>query len=104
MADSGKHSELDIRHTIVHTNGMKIAISIPESVFRDVKEAAEKQKRSRSAIFVEAVKDYLTKIESHRILDTLNEVYAAPETDEERDARRSELDLYKRTVLKKEEW
>jgi len=83
---------------------MKIAISVPESVFRDVKEAAEKQKRSRSQIFVEAVREYLTKLESRRILERLNEVYAAPETDEERDARKSELDLYRRTVLKKEEW
>ena len=103
MAKSDAQRNLDIRHTIVHTNGMKIAFSIPESIFRDVKKAAEKQKRSRSEIFVEAVREYLTKLESHRILDTLNEVYAAPETEEERDARRSELDLYKRTVLKREE-
>jgi len=83
---------------------MKIAISVPESVFRDVKEAAEKQKRSRSQIFVEAVREYLTKLESRRVLERLNDVYAAPETKEERDVRKSELDLYKRTVLKKEEW
>jgi metal-responsive CopG/Arc/MetJ family transcriptional regulator len=83
---------------------MKIAISIPESIFRDVKKAAEKQKRSRSEIFVEAVREYLTKLESRRIVECLNEVYAAPETEEERDAQISEFDLYKRTVLKKEEW
>jgi len=83
---------------------MKIAISIPESVFRDVKKAAEEQKRSRSEIFVEAVREYLTKLESRRIFDSLNEVYAAPETDEERNARKSELELYKRTVLQREEW
>ncbi|HCS47498.1 MAG TPA: CopG family transcriptional regulator [Candidatus Aminicenantes bacterium] len=83
---------------------MKIAISIPENIFRDVKKAAEKQKRSRSEIFVEAVREYLEKLESRRILERLNEAYAAPETREERDARRSELDLYKRTVLKREEW
>ena len=83
---------------------MKIAISIPDDVFRTVKKMAEEQKRSRSQIFVEAVREYLTKLESRRILERLNEVYAAPETDEERDARKSELDLYRRTVLKKEEW
>ncbi len=83
---------------------MKIAISIPENIFRDVKKAAEEQKRSRSEIIVEAVRDYLTKLESRRIFDSLNEVYAAPETDEERDARKSGLDLYRRTVLKREEW
>jgi metal-responsive CopG/Arc/MetJ family transcriptional regulator len=83
---------------------MKIAISIPESVFREVKKAAEEQKRSRSEIIVEAVREYLRKIESRRIFDTLNEVYASPETEEERDARAAALELYKRTVLKREEW
>ena len=83
---------------------MKIAISIPESVFRTVKKIADEQKRSRSEIFVEAVRDYLGKLESRRIFDTLNEVYAAPETEEERGARKSELDLYKRTVLEREKW
>ncbi|MCJ7485449.1 MAG: ribbon-helix-helix domain-containing protein [Candidatus Aminicenantes bacterium] len=83
---------------------MKIAISIPDSVFLDVKRLAEEQNRSRSEIVVEAVREYLTKLESRRIVDTLNEVYAAPETDEERNARQSALDLYKRTVLEKEDW
>ena len=91
-------------HTIVHTNGMKIAISIPESVFREVKKAAEEQKRSRSEIIVEAVREYLKRLESRRIFDSLNEVYGSPETEEEREARRAALDLYKRTVLKREEW
>ena len=83
---------------------MKIAISIPDNVFLDVKRLAEEQKRSRSEIVVEAVKEYLTKLESRRIIDTLNEVYAAPETDEERNARQAALDLYQRTVLEKEDW
>jgi antitoxin MazE6 len=83
---------------------MKTAISIPESIFRGVKKAAEEQKRSRSEIFVEAVGEYLQKLESRRILDSLNEVYAPPETAEERDARAAALDLYKRTVLKREKW
>jgi metal-responsive CopG/Arc/MetJ family transcriptional regulator len=83
---------------------MKIAISIPDSVFRDVKKAAEEQKRSRSEIFVEAVREYLAKLESRRIFDSLNDVYATPETEEERDTREAALDLYKRTVLKREDW
>jgi metal-responsive CopG/Arc/MetJ family transcriptional regulator len=83
---------------------MKIAISIPDDVFRAVKGIAEEQKRSRSEIITEAVRDYLTKLESRRIFDSLNEVYASPEAEEERGARKSELEFYKRTVLKKEEW
>jgi len=83
---------------------MKIAISIPDSVFRDVKKAAEEQKRSRSEVIVEAVRDYLRNLESRRMKETLDEVYAAPETKEEKAARRAGLDLYKRTVLEDEEW
>ena len=83
---------------------MKIAISIPDNVFRDIKKAAEDQKRSRSEIITEAVRDYLTKLESRRIFDTLNKVYASPEPEEERGARKSELELYKRTVLEREKW
>ncbi len=83
---------------------MKIAISIPDSVFLDVKKLAEEQNRSRSEIVVEAVREYLTKLESRRIFDSLNEVYTAPETGEEKDSRTAALDLYKRTVLEKEDW
>jgi hypothetical protein len=104
MTESAAERTLDRGHTIIHTNGMKIAISIPDSVFRDVKKLAEAQKRSRSEIFVEAVREYLTKLESRRIFDSLNEVYAAPETEEEKDSRTAALDLYKRTVLEREKW
>jgi metal-responsive CopG/Arc/MetJ family transcriptional regulator len=104
MKEIGQPGELDNGHTIVHTNGMKVAISIPDCVFRDVKKAAEEQKRSRSEVIVEAVRDYLRKLESRRMMDTLDEVYATPETEEEKVARQAALDLYKRTVLEKEEW
>jgi len=83
---------------------MKIAISSPDSVFHDVKRAAEEQKRSRSEVIVEAVREYLKDLESRRLMDALNEAYSAPETEEERDARSAALDLYMRTVLEKEEW
>jgi metal-responsive CopG/Arc/MetJ family transcriptional regulator len=83
---------------------MKIAISIPDDVFRRVKKAAEEQKRSRSEIFVEAVRVYLEKIESRRIFEALNEAYAGPETQEEKDTRAASLELYKSTVRKREKW
>lgn len=100
----GQPGLLDNGHTHVHTDGMKIAISIPDRVFREVKRAAEEQKRSRSEVIVEAVESYLDKLESRRIRQALDEVYAAPDTQEEIDARKAELDLYKRTVLGKEDW
>jgi metal-responsive CopG/Arc/MetJ family transcriptional regulator len=104
MKDIGQPRGLDNGHTILHTNGMKIAISIPDSVFRDVRKAAEEQKRSRSEVIVEAVREYLRKLDSRRMMAALDAVYAAPETAEEKAARQAALDLYKRTVLEKEEW
>ena len=104
MTDNASEKAIDNRHTIIHTNGMKIAISIPENVFRDIKKAAEDQKRSRSEIITEAVRNYLTKLESRRIFDSLNEVYSGTETEEERNARSASLELYKRSVLKREKW
>ncbi len=104
MKEASLSEGLDNKHTAVHTNGMKIAISIPDNVFREVKRIAEKQQRSRSEVIVEAVKEYLKDLESHRLLDALNEAYSGPETEEERDARSAALDLYWRTVREKEEW
>jgi predicted CopG family antitoxin len=104
MKEIGRAGGLDNGHTLVHTNGMKIAISIPDNVFRDVKKAAEEQKRSRSEVIVEAVKEYLKDLESRRLMDALNEAYSSPETEEEREARSAALELYMRTVLEKEEW
>ncbi len=83
---------------------MKIAISIPDSVFHAVKKVAEEQKRSRSEVIVEAVKVYLERLESRRMIESLNEVYSAPETEEERTTRAADLESYVRTVLEKEKW
>src|SRR4030067_1397926 len=104
MAGKRPNGPLDSGNTIIHTIGMKIAISIPDNIFREVKRIAEEQKRSRSEVIVEAVKAYLERIESRRIVDSLNEVYATPETEEERATRAADMELYIRTVLEKEKW
>lgn len=83
---------------------MKIAISIPDNIFREVKKLAEEQKRSRSEVIVEAVRQYLKDLESRRLLEALNEAYSTPETNKEREARNAALEHYKRFVLEKEEW
>lgn len=104
MTGARANGPLDSGNTIVHTIGMKIAISIPDNIFNAVKRAAEEQKRSRSEVIVEGVKTYLEKLESLRMLQALNDAYAAPDTQEEINAREAGLDLYARTVLGKEEW
>ena len=72
----------------------------------EVKKLAEEQKRSRSEVIVEAVRQYLKDLETLRMIDSLNEVYSTPETEEERATRAADLELYVRTVLSKEkdEW
>ena len=104
MKEIGRSTGLDNRHAIVHTNGMKIAISIPDNIFREVKRLAEEQERSRSEVIVEAVRRYLKDLESRTLLDALNEAYSTPETEEEREARNAALGHYRQFVLKKEEW
>jgi metal-responsive CopG/Arc/MetJ family transcriptional regulator len=106
MKEIERPEDLDIGHTIIHTNGMKIAISIPDNIFREVKKLAEEQKRSRSEVIVEAVRQYLKDLETRRMIDSLNEVYSTPETEEERATMAAGLELYVRTVLSKEidEW
>ena len=106
MTAAASNRSLDKRNTYNHTIGMKIAISIPDSVFRAVKKAAEEQKRSRSEVIVEAVREYLKDLETRHMIDSLNEVYSTPETEEERATRTADLELYVRTVLaeEKDEW
>lgn len=85
---------------------MKIAISIPDNIFREVKKLAEEQKRSRSEVIVEAIRQFLKDLETRGMIDSLNEVYSTPETEEEKATRAAALELYVRTVLAKgkEEW
>jgi len=104
MKEIGRSTGLDNRHTYVHTNGMKIAISIPDNIFREVKRLAEEQDRSRSEVIVEAVRLYLKDLESRRLLEALNEAYSTSETEEERETRKAALEHYRQFVLKKEEW
>ena len=104
MTAAASNQNLDKGNTNIHTIGMKIAISIPDSVFRAVKKAAEEQKRSRSEVIVEAVRAYLEKLESIRILQALDEAYASPDTEDEKNARRAAAEIYARTVLEDEKW
>ena len=104
MTENGSTRRLDNWNTNIHTNSMKIAISIPDNVFREVKRIAEEQKKSRSEIFVEAVAAYLEKIESLRMLEALNKAYSDEETTEEKDTRAADLHLYRETVFKRDPW
>jgi len=79
---------------------MKTAISIPDDLFKEVEEAAKRQHSSRSALFTIAVKEYLERIKSQRLLDALNKVYLEPESPEDTILRRRSKKYYAGRILK----
>jgi rRNA-processing protein FCF1 len=83
----------------MHTNGMKIAISIPDDVFKEVERMAREQKKSRSQIFVSAAREYVRRSETRRIIEKLDEVYDQPDSPDEM-ARRKAMGEYQRKRLK----
>ncbi|MCX6564194.1 MAG: ribbon-helix-helix protein, CopG family [Candidatus Aminicenantes bacterium] len=81
---------------------MKIAISIPDDVFKEVERMAREQKKSRSQIFVSAAREYIQRRETRRIIEKLDEVYAQPDAPDEI-ARRKAMSEYQRKRLKEKE-
>jgi metal-responsive CopG/Arc/MetJ family transcriptional regulator len=88
----------------MHTNGMKIAISIPDDVFEEVDKIAKEQKKSRSQIFVSAAREYIQKEETRRLIERLDKVYSQPETSEERAQRMAMSEYQRRRVKRKGRW
>lgn len=55
---------------------MKIAISLPDSVFEEAEALAKQLGLSRSELYTKALKTYLRKYNRDRILTKLNQVYS----------------------------
>jgi metal-responsive CopG/Arc/MetJ family transcriptional regulator len=81
---------------------MKTAISIPDEIFREVEKFAKEHHYSRSEVFVIALKDFLKKLESKKLLDALNDVYAEAESTEEITLREKSKKYYARKVSKEQ--
>lgn len=62
---------------------IKTAVSLPEDVFAALDEAATEAQTSRSAVVTVAIREYLRRCESRRILRQLNEVYEEPSEEEQ---------------------
>ncbi len=82
---------------------MKTAISVPDEIFREVERFSKEHRYSRSEVFVMAVKEFLEKLKSEKLLNTLNEVYSEPESQEERTLREKGKRYYSRKILKEEQ-
>ncbi len=85
----------------MHTFGMKVAISIPDDVFKEVEKLSKEQGTSRSQIFVSAAREYIKRRETLRLMERLNDVYALPDTPGET-ARHKAMAGYQRRRLSKE--
>ena len=91
---------IDIGITIRYLLSMKTAISIPDELFKEVEKFAQKYNYSRSEVFVIAIRGFLRKLESKKLLDAINEAYSVPEPVEEQVIREKSKKHYARTVIK----
>lgn len=53
---------------------MKTAISLPDEIFEEAERLARRLKKSRSALFREAVAEYVARHESDAVTDAMNDV------------------------------
>ena len=79
---------------------MKTAVSLPDNVFKEIDALAKEQGRSRSEVFAQALKDFLEKEKSKKMLNLLNEIYAVPETAEDKQWRSAAKKQFAKRVLK----
>ena len=66
---------------------MKTAISVPDEMFKEIEEVTKECDCSRSQLFVMAVREFLERRKSKRLLEALNETYKETEAREEVEAR-----------------
>jgi metal-responsive CopG/Arc/MetJ family transcriptional regulator len=95
-----QQESIDMGMVMSHTYGMKTAISIPDELFRLVDDVAKKQNRSRSDVFAVATKEYLERLQSKAVLDSLNEVYSVAEAPEDVETRRKATSHLKKHIIK----
>lgn len=82
-----------------YTSGMKTAISLPDTVFRDAERLAKRLKKSRSKLYMEAVAEYVARHEPEAVTEALNQLV------KKLDARPDEFNTAAaRRVLERSEW
>ena len=54
---------------------MKTAVSMPDSIFKAAEELAKRLGISRSALFTQAVADFIKKHKNERVTAALDEIY-----------------------------
>lgn len=78
---------------------MKTAVSIPDDVFRGAERLARRTKRSRSQVFADALREYLSRHAAHEVTEAMNRVCA--EQGLERDEF---VSLAARRIIERSSW
>ena len=94
---------IDFSISSCHHNFMKISISIPDEIFREIEMFSKEHRYSRSEVFVLAVKEFLEKLKSKEVFNALNEVYSEPESLEEATLREKSKGYYSKNKTKRKE-
>jgi metal-responsive CopG/Arc/MetJ family transcriptional regulator len=79
---------------------MKTAISLPDEMFKEIEEVTKECACSRSQVFTMAVKEFLERRRSKKLLDALNKAYEGSETPEETKLRQHAKAYYGTKVRK----
>ncbi|NOQ46085.1 MAG: ribbon-helix-helix protein, CopG family [Desulfobulbaceae bacterium] len=83
--------------------GVKTAISLEEKLFDQVNKLATDMHVSRSKLFTLAVKDYLKKQESKKLLAQLNAAYSDSPSEEEKAISKA-MHKKQRKIVEQESW
>jgi len=83
--------------------GVKTAISLEKNLFNQVNQLASDLHVSRSKLFTLAVKDYLKKQESKKLLAQLNAVYGDSPTEEEKTISKA-MQRKQLEIVEQESW
>lgn len=78
---------------------MKVAISLPDSVFEAAERLAEELKKPRSQLYAEAIAEYVGQHDASAITDKLNDVYSKESSKVDESLYRAQT-----ATLKNEAW
>jgi metal-responsive CopG/Arc/MetJ family transcriptional regulator len=72
-----RFTELTPTQDIGNTNGMKVAVSIPDAVFAETEDLAKQLGTSRSEIYSRALSEFLGRHAPDRVTELMNQAIAA---------------------------
>ena len=80
----GCKNDLDARHDVGYTTGMKTAISLPNDLFEKAERLAKRARKSRSQLYCEALREYVARHSPDEVTESLDRVIEENGQPEER--------------------